>query len=280
MINEVEELIYKKIRGKEKNDFIIFPYGKIGSLAKKVLNDYGCNILAIIDNNKCKNDNSIYSIEYLNKLSKDSYVILACNGALTYELTVKLRKYVGEDRIIKLYEDCPIGKYSYGPLCEAKYRFSIESIGAFCSFAIGSAIEGNHDVYISSYEFLSYPGLWENHPAHITGTTITHPRKHPKVTIGNDVWIGKNAIIICGCKIGNGVIVGAGAVVTHDILDYAVVGGVPARIIRYRYTTEQIEALNHIKWWEWSDDKIREYKEDFYLNVDEFINKHGGKYDI
>lgn len=66
---------------------------------------------------------------------------------------------MGEDHIIKLYEDCPIGKYSYGPLCEAKYRFSIESIGAFCSFANGSSVEGNHDVYISSHEFLSYPGL-------------------------------------------------------------------------------------------------------------------------
>ena len=81
-------------------------------------------------------------------------------------------------------------------------------------------------------------------------------------------------IITNSSNIGNGVIAGAGAVITKDVPDYAVVVGVPARIIRYRYTREQIEALNKIAWWNWSDGKIRECYDDFYLSIGEFIDKY------
>lgn len=91
------------------------------------------------------------------------------------------------------------------------------------------------------------------------------------------MWLGKNVIITNGANIGNGVIAGAGAVITKDIPDYAVVVGAPARIIRYRYTKEQIESLNRIQWWNWSDDKIRERYDDFYLSVDLFIDKYAIK---
>ena len=98
--------------------------------------------------------------------------------------------------------------------------------------------------------------------------------KFEKINIGNDVWLGRNVIITNSSNIGNGVIAGAGAVITKDVPDYAVVVGVPARIIRYRYTREQIEALNKIAWWNWPDEKIRECYDDFYLSVGEFIDKH------
>jgi acetyltransferase-like isoleucine patch superfamily enzyme len=71
------------------------------------------------------------------------------------------------------------------------------------------------------------------------------------VVIGNDVWIGARAIILDGVVIGNGAIVGAGAVVTSYVPPYAVVGGVPAKIIRYRFTPEQIESLESSQWWNW-----------------------------
>jgi len=93
-------------------------------------------------------------------------------------------------------------------------------------------------------------------------------------TIGNDVWLGRNVIITNYANIGNGVIAAAGAVITKDVPDYAVVAGVPARIIRFRYTPEQISALNKICWWDWPDEKIRECYNDLYLPVDEFIQKH------
>jgi len=81
-------------------------------------------------------------------------------------------------------------------------------------------------------------------------------------------------IVTNGSNIGNGVIAGAGAVITKDVPDYAVVAGVPARVIRYRYNPEQIKALNKIAWWDWSDDEIRERFDDFYLPIDDFIKKY------
>ena len=98
--------------------------------------------------------------------------------------------------------------------------------------------------------------------------------KCKKSIIGNDVWLGRNVIITNGANIGNGVIAAAGAVITKDIPDYAVVAGVPARIIRYRYTAEQIEHLNQIKWWDWTDEEIIERQDDLSLPIDEFIRKY------
>lgn len=94
-----------------------------------------------------------------------------------------------------------------------------------------------------------------------------------KILIGNDVWLGRNVLITNGSNIGNGVIAGAGAVITKDVPDYAVVVGVPARIIRYRYEPDEIAALNRIAWWDWPDEKIRKNYNDFYLDIKEFIKK-------
>ena len=84
-------------------------------------------------------------------------------------------------------------------------------------------------------------------------------------------------MITNGADIGNGAIIGAGSIVTKDIPDYAVAAGVPARIIRYRYTGEQIEALNKICWWDWSDEEIRSRYDDFFLPIEEFIEKYNCK---
>lgn len=86
-----------------------------------------------------------------------------------------------------------------------------------------------------------------------------------KITIGSDVWLGRNVIITNGANIGNGVIAAEGAVITKDIPDYAVVAGVPARIIKYRFLPYKIDALNKIAWWNWSDEKIRECYDDFFV---------------
>jgi acetyltransferase-like isoleucine patch superfamily enzyme len=94
------------------------------------------------------------------------------------------------------------------------------------------------------------------------------------IRVGNEVWIGARAIILPGVDIGDGAIIGAGAVVTKNVPHYAVVGGVPARIIRYRYTKPQIDSLLKISWWNWSDEKIRQNIDDFYVHVESFIQKH------
>ncbi|MCG7337262.1 chloramphenicol acetyltransferase [Sporosarcina sp. ACRSM] len=96
-------------------------------------------------------------------------------------------------------------------------------------------------------------------------------------TIGHDTWIGHGAIIQPGVTIGDGAIVGSGAIVTKDVPPYAIVVGVPAKIIKYRFPEETIAALQRIQWWNWSYDTIKDRLEDFRLDIEQFIEKHDGR---
>lgn len=179
-----------------------------------------------------------------------------------------------------------VGKYSYGPLTEYPH-YLIESIGAFCSFAAGTDVVRNHATdYITTHPMIYEAGEndtvriaeYDNYEMEKWYFPGVKPhgvvRKCKRTKIGNDVWLGKNVTIVNGADIGNGVIAGAGTIITKDIPDYAIVVGVPAQIIGYRYEKNQIEALNRIKWWNWSDDEIRERYDDFYLPIEEFIRKY------
>ena len=160
-------------------------------------------------------------------------------------------------------------------------------MGAFCSFAIGSDVVENHVIdYVSTHPFLYADSevnktFWYHYDDHKEAAWY-FPGVKPKgivkklsrIIIGNDVWLGRNVIITNGANIGNGVIAGAGAIITKDVPDYAVVLGVPARIVRYRYTKEQIEKLNKIAWWDWPDEVIRKRYNDFFIRIDEFIEKY------
>lgn len=87
----------------------------------------------------------------------------------------------------------------------------------------------------------------------------------PHTTIGNDVWIGWGVLIKGGVTIGNGAVIGARSVVTKDVPPYAVVAGVPAKVIKYRFEQEKIDLLQQLQWWDWDIDRI-------YENLDRLKN--------
>lgn len=158
-----------------------------------------------------------------------------------------------------------VGKYTYGHQQFFYSGVNLKEIGAFCSIAKNVTITGmNHPTnYITTNPFIYYKsrGLVSE-----DRLDLINKEKNEKVIIGNDVWIGANVTILPSVKIGNGAIVASGAVVTKDVPDYAIVGGVPAKVIKYRFTDEEIKLLNYSKWWEWSDEKIKS-------RINEFTNK-------
>ena len=125
-------------------------------------------------------------------------------------------------------------------------------IGSFCSISAGVQIflGGEHRVdWVTTYPFNI---LWEE-AHHITG----HPKSKGDVHIGNDVWIGREAIIMSGVTIGDGAVIGARTVVTKDVPPYVIVAGNPASIIRKRFDDKIINRLLEIQWWSWEDSRIK-----------------------
>ncbi len=145
-------------------------------------------------------------------------------------------------------------------------------IGRFCS--IGPSLicgSGDHPVdWVSTCPvFFSTLGQ-----CGISFTEKTLFEEQKKFEIGHDVWIGARVFIRDGVVVGSGAIVAAGAVVVDDVPDYAIVGGVPARIIRYRFDDEIIQKLLEIKWWNWSEIQLREVQPYFVSsNIFDFISK-------
>lgn len=295
---QIRRAIENGLKCREK-EFIIFPFGDIGVRVKNCLNTcYGIEEAYIIDNHLCKYNPKIKDIAFLDTLNlKDYVVLLASTDSSKYdELKVCLLEYFPRESIVELpmmlkakeekikrYTTL-IGKYSYGPLC-CDHRY-IKSIGAFSGFGKGSNVVLNHPMEYITMHPMIYAGRADEEveyeydelkkrPWYFPGVQPHDIKKvNRRITIGNDVWFGENVIVTNGANIGNGVIAGAGAVITKDVPDYAVVVGVPARIIRYRYTPEQIEKLNKIAWWDWPDEVIRERYDDFYLDIEEFLEKY------
>ncbi len=301
------ETDYQKIRNAiakalemGKRRFIIYPYGEYGMLTKTILNhSFGVEECYVVDNRLSLFNPQIKGLDYFETADISPYTVLLSNAnPSTYESVRKeIVRYFREEDIVDIFPEgaqlgkntggyTQCGKYSYGPLCN--HRF-VESVGAFCSFATGTDVVENHPTnYISTHPFLyadseRNPALWYRYDEYKDAAWYfvgVEPRgvagKLSKIKIGNDVWLGRNVIITNGANIGNGVIAGAGAVITRDVPDYAIVAGVPARIMRYRYTEEQIEKLNAIAWWTWSDQEIRDRYDDFYLNASDFISKYYG----
>jgi acetyltransferase-like isoleucine patch superfamily enzyme len=131
----------------------------------------------------------------------------------------------------------------------ANTNISRTRIGKFCSIGPNCQIGlGKHP----SNQFVStHPLFYSTHKqAQITISDQDYFQEFENIEIGNDVWVGANVIILDGVKIGDGAIVAAGSVVTKEVLPYSIVGGVPAQVIKSRFSESQIDSLLNIKWWE------------------------------
>lgn len=166
----------------------------------------------------------------------------------------------------------PRGKHTYGPepiILGSREAALGSSIGKFCSIAdnLQFIIKGSHMInWVTTYPFQS---MWKMDVPLYENLPIYDP-----ITIGNDVWIASNVKIKQGVSIGDGAVLATECFVTKDVPPYAVVGGNPAKIIKYRFTEEQIKALLKIRWWDWEDEKIKQIVPLLTSdNIDEFIEK-------
>lgn len=145
------------------------------------------------------------------------------------------------------YREHLIGDYTYGrPVILQWGEGTKLTIGRFCSIATGAKIllGGNHRTdWPTTYPFPNFFAQHANHSDHVA--------TKGDVRIGNDVWIGFDAMVLSGITIGDGAVIAARAVCTKDVPPYAIVAGNPARIVRYRFEEEVIAALLKIKWWDW-----------------------------
>ena len=166
-------------------------------------------------------------------------------------------------------EESTFGDYSY---VHKDVDIIYADIGKFCSFASYVRINpGNHPMGRVTQHHCTYRrsiyGLGSDDQAFFDW------RREKRCTIGHDVWIGHGATIMPGVRIGNGAVVGSGAVVTKDVGPYEIVAGVPARLIRKRFSDDIIEKLLQIAWWDW-DRKTLEERFDDLLDMETFVKKY------
>lgn len=169
----------------------------------------------------------------------DDTTIERCN--IESKVTINRRSYIN---------DSFIDKFTYSGI---NTTINWSKIGRFCSLARNVDIGGfDHDYQ----KITTMPNFRFNQILNGGGKIPKQVVQEEYCVIGNDVWIAAGAIILHKVKIGNGAVVGAGAVVTKDVPSYAIVAGVPAKIIGYRCSEENIERLNRIKWWDMLEEEL------------------------
>jgi chloramphenicol O-acetyltransferase type B len=164
-----------------------------------------------------------------------------------------------------------IGKYIIGYPKILSWRTDDKlKIGKFCMFAHNVIVLAGGEHNLETVTCYPLRDCFQ-----LPNDNNTDSASKGPVIIGNDVWIGAGAIVLSGITISDGAIIGAGSVVTHNVPPYAIVAGNPARIVRFRFSNSQIDKLLKIAWWNWSEDKIKANINDFYDDIDNFIEKYG-----
>ena len=183
------------------------------------------------------------------------YITLKLEGGQFYSLTIR--------RILASYHNIEIGLYSYGGCFDLANIQPRTRIGRYCSFANGVRIShANHSITFRS----AHPFFYNPNCGYVEKELITRG----SIEIGNDVWIGWNAIILANVnRIGDGAVIGAGAIVTKDVPDFAVIAGNPAGVIKFRFSEHVQESIRRSKWWDKDIEELEGNLEDFSHPLEE-----------
>jgi virginiamycin A acetyltransferase len=167
-----------------------------------------------------------------------------------------------------------IGDYTYGHPKVVEFGEGVRlKIGKFCSIADDSVfmLGGEHRLdMVTTYPFANF--FQFAHSLH-----DSHPRLRGDITLGNDVWVGQEAMILSGVTIGNGAVIAARSVVAKDVEPYAIMAGSPARRIKYRVPEDLIGSLNVLAWWDWPIEQIAEAISFLLDDPRAFVEKYLGE---
>lgn len=288
MYEENIELIIKCARGRK-----LFIYGA-GERGKRLLNEmseYNLKISGFIDR-RADEIQTFCDCPVLppSKLNVNTQYILLLFIDMDIQINLIQHGFIETDYCIMfenelfskedtIYNGCKVGRYTYGYKNLLKYHPIAKSIGRYCSINDTARIGNNHPIdYVTTSPLLDFP-FFSSYPEYLKRRKFcekygkyfnNHPyensplRNNKPIEIGNDVWIGANVIILPGVTIGDGAVLAAGAVVTKDVEPYTIVGGVPAKIIKKRFSDNIIKKMLKIAWWNWSHEEIEKNIELFY----------------
>jgi len=177
-------------------------------------------------------------------------------------LVYKKKSYISKkSRVLPMsrFTNSKLGDYSYVGIFA---YVNNTTIGKYCSISMNfKAGMGQHPTKLLS----SSPFFYSN--KHVLKDKLDVAKgifqEYEDIKIGNDVWIGTDVFIMDGVTVGDGAIIGSKAVVVNDVPDYAIVGGVPAKVIKHRFSEEIIKELKKIRWWDWDIEKIKRNKNIF-----------------
>lgn len=281
-----------KLNSANKTVFV-WGAGEVGLIIIRFLADNGIVINGVIDK-KMGAEGTVFGYPLVKKeiLDNRSAYVIVCMQRILPEIAGFLLDngfdkkscyyFYGDDTWHKqdiVYKGCRIGRFTYGYKSLLKHFPMATSIGRYCSINETAHIWNNHPVdYVTTSPVLDYPGFFEWDKYYEREQLIdqygkftnNHPfensklRNNKPVVIGNDVWIGANVCILPGVNIGDGAIIAAGAVVVKDVEPYSIVGGVPAKLIKYRFSPDIIKKFMEIKWWNWPHEEIENNIELFY----------------